>query len=100
MAAVKPQVAYRWSVLSRIVAAAAGGYALVNLAHLGLMAILPVDDYKALLFSMQTGFLYYTGIVIWCFAARTAARAWLGLALVALPLALIDVWYWIHRGPS
>ncbi len=90
-------VVYRWGVLSRFVAAAAGGYAVVALAQLALMVVLPVADYKALLFSMQTGFLYYTGVITWCFAARTARRAWLGLAVVALPLALIDAWYWFHR---
>jgi hypothetical protein len=90
--------AYRWSVLSRSVAAAAGGYAVVTLLHVALPAILPWHDYKALLFSSQTGYLYYTGIIIWCFAARTAGRAWLGLGVVALPLVLIDAWYLIHRG--
>jgi hypothetical protein len=90
----------RWSVLSRCVAAAVGGYALVTLLHLALPALLPWDSYKALLFSSQTGYLYYTGIIIWCFAARTARRAWLGLALVALPLVLIDAWYLTHRGLS
>ncbi len=95
---MKPVGGYRWSVLSRVVAAAAGGYAVVTLTHLALMVVLPVKAYMALLFSMQTGWLYYTGVIIWCFAARTAARAWLGLALVALPLVLIDAAYWLHRG--
>jgi hypothetical protein len=89
---------YRWSVLSRSIAAAVGGYAVVTLLHLALTATLPMDGYKALLFSSQTGYLYYTGIIIWCFAARTATRAWLGLAAVASPLVLIDAGYLIHRG--
>ncbi len=84
--------------MSRVVAAVAGGYAVVTLTQLALMVVLPVKAYKALLFSMQTGWLYYTGVIIWCFAARTAKRAWLGLALAALPLALIDAAYWFHRG--
>ena len=99
---MKPAIdaAYRWGVLSRFVAAAAGGYAVVSLTQMALMVVLPVADYKALLFSMQTSYLYYTGVVIWCFAARTARRAWLGLAIVALPLALIDAGYWVHRSLS
>jgi uncharacterized protein DUF3649 len=91
---------YRWRVLSRCVAAALGGYALVTLLHVAMIAVLPWDDYKALLFSSQTGYLYYTGVIIWCFATRTAMRAWLGLGLVALPLALIDAWYLFQRGVS
>ncbi len=90
--------AYRWGVASRAIAAAAGGYAVVTLLQLALTAVLPMDYYKALLFSSQTGYLYYTGIIIWCFAARSAKRVWLGLGLVALPLALIDVWYLFQRG--
>ena len=90
--------AYRWSVLSRCVAAAAGGYVVVTLLQVALTAVLPWEDYKALLFSSQTGYLYYTGIIVWCFAARTARRAWLGLGVVALPLVLIDGWYLVQRG--
>lgn len=89
--------AYRWSVLSRCIAAAVGGYAIVTLLQLAFTAVLPWDYYKSLLFSSQTGYLYYTGVIIWCFAARTAKRAWMGLAIVALPLILIDAWYVLHR---
>jgi hypothetical protein len=92
--------AYRWSVLSRCIAAAAGGYIVVGLLQLAMTALLPWENYKALLFASQTGYLHYTGIIIWCFAARTATRAWLGLALVSLPLLLIDAWYLLHRGLS
>jgi hypothetical protein len=90
--------AYRWGVASRAVGAAVGGYGVVTLLQLALTAVLPMEYYKALLFSSQTSYLYYTGIIIWCFAVRTAKRAWLGLALVALPLALIDAWYVFERG--
>lgn len=92
--------AYRWSVLSRCVAAAAGGYAIVTLLHLAMTVVLPWDVHKSMLFISQTGYLYYTGIIIWCFAARTARRAWLGLVLVALPLLLIDAWYFFHKVPT
>ena len=92
--------AYRWSVFSRCIAAAVGGYAIVTLSHLAMAVTLPWDNYKGLLFSSQTGYLWYTGIIIWCFAARTAKRAWLGLAVVAVPLLLIDAWYLMSRAPS
>lgn len=89
--------AYRWSIASRFIAAAVGGYALVTLLQLAAVALAPGAYYKALLLTSQTGYLYYTGIIIWCFAARTAKRAWLGLAVVALPLLLIDAWYLMQR---
>jgi hypothetical protein len=96
---VKPVVdaAYRWSIASRFVAGAFGGYVIVSLLHVAFMALLPIDMHEALLFSSQTGYLYWTGILIWCFTTRTAKRAWLGLAIVALPLMLIDAWYLMQR---
>jgi hypothetical protein len=90
--------AYRWSVLSRCVAAAVGGYAIVTLLHLAQTALLPGEMHKSLLFASQTGYLWFTGIIIWCFAARTAKRAWLGLLIAALPLVLIDAWHLLQRG--
>jgi hypothetical protein len=89
--------AYRWGVLSRCIAAAIGGYGIVTLLHLAMVIALPWENHKAMLFSSQTGYLWYTGVIIWCFAARTAGRAWAGLAVVALPLVLIDAWYVLTR---
>lgn len=89
--------AYRWSIASRFIAAALGGYALVSLLHVAFMALLPAAFFESLLFASQSGYLYWTGIIIWCFATRTARRAWLGIVVVAVPLALIDAWYLMHR---
>lgn len=89
---------YRWSVFSRCIAAAVGGYAIVSLLHLAQVVVLPWKQYKAMLFASQTGYLWFTAVIIWCFAARTARRAWIGLLIVALPLLLIDAWYLLHRG--
>lgn len=96
---MKPPVdaAYRWGVASRFIAAAFGGYAIVTLLHVAFMALLPIAYPRALLFSSQTGYLWWTALIVWCFAARSASRAWLGLAIVALPLLLIDGWYLLHR---
>jgi len=91
-------VGHRWRVFSRIIAASIGGYVFVSLSHLALAVILPTDRNKALLFSMETGFITWSLIIIWCFSARTATRAWLGLALAALPLLAIDVWWILARG--
>jgi len=90
--------AYRWSVASRFMAAAVGGYAIVTLMQLAAVALVPSEYYKALLITSQTGYLFYTGIIIWCFATRTATRAWVGLGVVALPLLLIGAWYLLTRG--
>src|SRR5688572_18843549 len=85
---------YRLSVLSRVVAASLGAYAVVNLANMALAFLLPAEQYKDLLFAMQISFLFYTLVIIWVFAVRIATKAWLGLLAVALPLALIDVYFY------
>jgi hypothetical protein len=88
--------AYRLSVFSRVVAASLGAYAVVNLANMALALLLPAEQYKALLFAMQISFIFYTLAIIWVFAVRTATKAWLGLIAVAVPLALVDAYYYFH----
>jgi hypothetical protein len=74
-------------LVSRIVAALFGGYAVAALAGMAALA-LPLDKPQAVLTGMQSSFLVYAVAVIWVFAARSALRAWAGLVVVALPLAL------------
>jgi hypothetical protein len=83
----------RLSVMSRIIAAALGGYVLVNLMNLALSIILPVPQYQGLLFAMMISFIFYTLAIVWVFAVRTATKAWLGLIVAAVPFALIDAAY-------
>jgi hypothetical protein len=84
----------RLSMLSRILAASLGAYVLVNVATMALNFLLPVEQYKALLFAMQISFIFYTLIIIWVFAVRSATKAWLGMLAVGLPLLLIDLYFY------
>lgn len=93
----KPMLSsYQINVLSRVIAAAFGGYALVNLSNLALSYVLPVPQNQGLLFAMMISFFFYTGAIIWVFAVRTATKAWLGLLAVALPLLVIDVLFYFR----
>ena len=92
-------LAYRLDVLSRVLAASAGAYVLVNLANYGLSFLLPVPQYQGLLFAMQISFVFYTLAIIWVFAVRTATKAWLGLLAFAVPLALIDAYFFLQGAP-
>jgi len=74
-------------LLSRIVAAIGGGYALAAVASVAALA-LPMDKPQAVLAGTMASFLVYTGAVVWVFAVRSATRAWLGLLLAAIPLLL------------
>ena len=68
-------------------AALFGGYALAAFASMAALA-LPGPKTEGVLWGMLASFIVYACAVIWVFAARTAGRAWTGLAIAALPLLL------------
>ncbi|MGC7404042.1 DUF3649 domain-containing protein [Pandoraea pneumonica] len=75
------------ALVSRIVAAIFGGYAVAALASVAVLA-LPMDKPQAVITGMLASFAIYAGAVVWVFAVRSAWRAWAGLIVVAAPLAL------------
>lgn len=90
----------RWTcswgpLLSRIVAALFGGYALAALASVAAVA-LPVSGSEAVLTGMLVSFAVYAGAVIWVFAVRSAWRAWAGLVVAALPMGLAAWSVWVQ----
>ncbi|MBO4227277.1 DUF3649 domain-containing protein [Bradyrhizobium neotropicale] len=74
-------------LISRIVAALLGGYALAALNSVAVLA-LPMSKPQAVLTGMLASFAIYAGAVIWVFAVRSALKAWAGLIVVAVPLSL------------
>lgn len=86
-----------WPLLSRILAAVVGGYALTSaltvLAALAL-PVLGVSAVEALHAVTMTSFLLYAAIIMAIFHASSATRAWLGLMAVAVPAGLI---LWVVR---
>ncbi|QTD46359.1 DUF3649 domain-containing protein [Ottowia testudinis] len=94
---------YRLGVAARALAAIGGGYALSALASVALALWLPVARAEAVTWGLLAAFVVYPLAVMWVFAARSAARAWLGLALPAallgLPVALHQ-WGWLARAPT
>lgn len=78
----------RLSVPSRILAAAFGGYALASTASALLALILPMPRQEATTTALLLSFLFYALAVIWVFHARSATRAWIGMALPAAAMAL------------
>lgn len=89
----------RCSVLSRVLAATVGGYAVTALSMSALAAALPrispASQADGVLTATLLSFAVYTSLAVWAFSARSAPRAWLGLGLIALPgamgLALIQL---------
>lgn len=87
MIALPDRVRVVGPLISRIVAAIGGGYVLAALSSVAALA-LPMSKPQAVLTGMLASFLIYAGAVIWVFAVRSALKAWVGLLIVAAPLAL------------
>ncbi|BBK40500.1 hypothetical protein STVA_05200 [Allostella vacuolata] len=86
----------RWVMIaSRVVAAIGGGYAVAAAAAICLALALPGPRAEAVLTGMLLSFAVYAGAVIWVFAAATATRAWIGLAIPGAALAAIA---WLAGG--
>lgn len=91
-------VSYRLAVTSRVLAAVFGGYGVTALASVCLTLWVPMARAEAVVTGMISSFLVYLLAVIWCFACRTAWRAWFGLILSSLLLAaLAGLAYWMGR---
>ncbi|RZL03411.1 MAG: DUF3649 domain-containing protein [Rubrivivax sp.] len=88
----------RWAVASRALAAILGGYVVAALSTGALAVYLPGSRAEATLSATMLSFVVYTVAVIWVFAARSAGRAWLGLAWPAAALgALIAGHVWMSK---
>ena len=84
-------------LLSRIVAALFGGYALAALTSVAAVA-LPMSRPEAVLTGLLLSFVVYVLAVIWVFAVRSARRAWAGLLVAAVPLQLAAWPVWTGNG--
>lgn len=91
---------WKWTgLISRILAAVMGGYAVAALSAVAILA-LPVDTVQAVLAGNQLSFAVYCTAVIWVFAVRDAWRAWGGLLLACLLLAPAVLWVWLGAGQA
>src|SRR5690606_22760089 len=89
----------RWSVASRVAAAALGGYALASACTVLLALLWPLPKAQALLSATMLSFVVYTVAVVWVFATRSVRRAWWGMAMgtvVCGALAMI-AWWWQYQ---
>jgi len=90
---VSAGVRYRLGVAARAAAAILGGYGIAALFAAVLALCLPAAFGMARSEAAMTGtlvsFIVFALAVMWVFAARTAWRAWGGLAVLALPLGLL-----------
>ncbi len=86
--------AYRWAVVSRVAAAALGGYALSSAATILLSLAWPAPQAQAVMWATMLSFAVYAAAAIWVFATRSATRAWIGIGGAT---ALLAVATWLLR---
>ena len=91
---------YRLGIASRTLAAIAGGYLLSALVAAVSALYLPTTRVEATLAGMLASFVVYTCAVMWAFAARTAGRAWAGIAAPCVPLGSVLLLHYFARGAS
>lgn len=82
---------YRAGVASRTVAAVGGSYLLASLSTRALALALPLSPVDAVVAATLSGLAIFPCAVMWTFAAVSAVRAWLGLA-VACGLVGLALW--------
>lgn len=82
---------YRLQVLSRIVAATVGGYALAAAATVLLTVLWPLPRSQAVLAANMLSFVWYTIAVMWVFSTKSATRAWVGMVLPTAVIAVLSV---------
>jgi len=91
---------YRAGVAVRAVAAIGGGYALSGLWSAAIALYLPASPGEAAVTATLVAFVIYPCAVMWVFAMRSAARAWLGLLIAAaLPAAVLG-WHYFLRSAT
>lgn len=72
-----------------MLAAVGGGYAVSNVAAVGLAQMLPLPRADAVLAGVLATYLFYGAAVVWCFGARTVRHAWLGLLITLVTFAAL-----------
>ena len=96
MVTLSPLAQDRWCVASRVIAAVLGGYVLTSLVSIAgalLLSIAGVNKAEAVLAMTMGSFLIYAAIVMAVFHARSARRAWCGLAIAGTPLMVFSALY-------
>ena len=85
----------RVGVAMRTLAAVIGGYVLASLAAALLGTMLPMDRVDAVMTGTMVALLVFPCAVMWSFAARSAARAWAGLAVPTAVLGAVFAFRWM-----
>jgi len=89
--AVSRAARHRLNVLSRVLAAAIGGYALAAVATACLSVVLPLPRADAAFLATLLSFFVHACVVIWAFAVRSSMHVWIGITGAIAVLALVAI---------
>lgn len=81
-----------WPLVSRIAAAALGGYALANALSVAIMGALFDSRAIATMAAMELSFLIHAVAVMWAFSVRSVRVVWLGLLVPTMLAAIFAAW--------
>ena len=91
-------LSYRLAVISRSLAALLGGYLLASMVSICVALLAPLPQVDATLTGLLVSFVFYLLAFLWCFACRSAWRAWLGVVLPSLVLGMVNgLAYWMKN---
>lgn len=96
MRALSASARYRWAVLSRVIAASIGAYAVTWAAIVLVALIWPLPRAEAVGVATMLGFLIFAAVAMWVFTASSAWRAWIGIAGWTAVFAALD--WWLMQG--
>lgn len=83
---------YRLIVLSRVLAAAVGGYALTSAITVLLALVWPLPRAQAVYTATMLSFALYVPIVLWVFTAKQVGRVWRDVAIATAIVAVLAWW--------
>lgn len=90
----------RWAaILARAMAAVIGGYGLASLTAACCAVGLGPPRSEAVLTGMLLSFAVYAAAAVYAFAARSAWRAWGGIAVPSLMLGAL-LWHLLTQGAT
>lgn len=81
---------YRWLVFFRLLVGFIGGYILTAYITVITVRLLPMPRVDAVLLSSMLSYVWYLGVIIWCFSARSLLKLTGIMILLILALAAIN----------
>lgn len=81
---------YRWLVFFRLLVGFIGGYILTAYITIITVRLLPMPRVDAVLLSSMLSYLWYLGVIIWCFSTRSLLKLSAMMTVLIVILAAMN----------